>query len=398
MKLMKRFTAVLCSAMLLIGLMPTVAWADGAQTIVVPDGAGVSNPAAEIRIVDPAADSNFYLYSYDGTDGDKLVFPQDYPYYDTTHTVTVELIGENPDQVCDDKIAFFSGNECCVVTASQDTTGGNIRTCTVKRGGYAGPAPYTVVASSGARAAFLVNSAVIPSKVTLNYEKLSIPVGEVRKLTASAAGTWSSSDDSVATVSAAGVVTGVSDGVADITLAYQGFGQTLTGTCKVTVGSGVVIPDPVNSGDKNQNGSTVSPSTDNPVVKDQTAAVAKIVKGGVYTAGSGVSGAQYKVTSISKRTVAYAKCISTKNRATVPSTVKLADGKTYTVVKIASGSFQSAKNVKTVTVQAKKLTKKNVKNCFKGSKVTKVKTVKYNSYKKYFVKSNCGKKVKIAKI
>ena len=57
--------------------------------------------------------------------------------------------------------------------------------------------------------------------------------------------------------------------------------------------------------------------------------------------------------------------------------------------------MKKSKKTRTVKIKTKKLTKKSVKNCFKGSKVKTVKVPKKyaKKYKKIFTKKNCGKKV-----
>ena len=54
--------------------------------------------------------------------------------------------------------------------------------------------------------------------------------------------TWTSSDDSIATVSDSGLVTGVASGSATITASVQN--NTYSATCAVTVTETEVTPDP----------------------------------------------------------------------------------------------------------------------------------------------------------
>ena len=68
--------------------------------------------------------------------------------------------------------------------------------------------------------------------------------------------------------------------------------------------------------------------------------------------------------------------------------------------KIGAQSFYADSKLKTLTIkQTKKLTKSGVKNSLKGSsvKTVKVKKSKIRKYKKYFKKSNSGRKVKVKK-
>ena len=112
-----------------------------------------------------------------------------------------------------------------------------------------------------------------------------------------------------------------------------------------------------------------------------------------------VSGSTYKV--LSTGTVALTKAKNVKT-VTVPATVKIG-GKTFKVTKIAAGAFKGSKATKLV-VKTKKLTKKSVKGCLKGSKIKTVKVSlgkksvnkKYvKKYKKIFTKKNAGRKVSV---
>lgn len=149
-----------------------------------------------------------------------------------------------------------------------------------------------------------------------------------------------------------------------------------------------------------------------------------IAKG--YTAT--VSGAKYQVTSAGKRTVTYVKAPKGKKTVKVPATVKLKDGKTYKVTKIAVKAFSSNKTITkvvvgknvakiaksafyktpklhTVQVASKHLKKAaTVKASFKGSqlkktlKVTTAKGVAKKYVKKSFTKKNLAapKNVRVA--
>ena len=67
---------------------------------------------------------------------------------------------------------------------------------------------------------------------------------------------------------------------------------------------------------------------------------------------------------------------------------------------IGAYAFKSCPKLKTIYIQkTTKLTKKTVKNSLKSSsiKTVKVKSSKVSSYKKYFTKSNCGRKVTVKK-
>lgn len=163
------------------------------------------------------------------------------------------------------------------------------------------------------------------------------------------------------------------------------------------------------------NAAPVTPGTKTDVNKTNAKkATAKVSKG--YTAK--VAGAKYTVTSASKKTVTYVKAPTGKKTVKVPATVKLADGKTYKVTKIAAKAFKSNKTVTkvvvgknvtkiaksafyhtpklhTVQVASKHLKKAaTVKASFKGSKlksmlkVTTAKGVAKKYVKKSFTKKN----------
>lgn len=166
-----------------------------------------------------------------------------------------------------------------------------------------------------------------------------------------------------------------------------------------------------------------APST-TPVTPATKKQAVKITKG--YTAT--VSGAKYQVTSASKKTVTYVKAPKGKKTVKVPATVKLKDGKTYKVTKIAAKAFKSNKTITkvvvgknvakiaksafyktpklhTVQVASKHLKKAStVKSSFKGSKlgkslkVTTAKGVAKKYVKKSFTKKNLAapKNVRVA--
>ena len=136
-------------------------------------------------------------------------------------------------------------------------------------------------------------------------------------------------------------------------------------------------------------------------------------------AGKGASKAEYK--KISKDSVRYEmSMISTKARnAVVPETVRIG-GKTYKVTsvapnafdgvsnlkdvtlgkhvkKIGAKAFNHCKNLKTLTIKSKGLTKKNVMGSLKGSSVNMVRVPdgKEDSYKNIFKMKNSGRKTKV---
>ena len=145
-----------------------------------------------------------------------------------------------------------------------------------------------------------------------------------------------------------------------------------------------------------------------------------IKQGTSVTAGSGATKAVYLVKNTAKRTVVYKKAKLAKGakKATVPTTVKLANGKSYKVVSIAknafkgtkvtqvtvgknvaqmaTGAFNGAKKLTKLVVKTAKLKKKTIKGCFKGSKVKTVKApkAKKSAYKKIFTKKVTKTKAK----
>ncbi len=102
----------------------------------------------------------------------------------------------------------------------------------------------TATASDGSTASYelTVNLSWYPSSIALNCSTKEITVGDTATLTATTTPsevlyptvTWASSDESVATVSSSGVVTGVSEGTATITATTK---NSKTATCTVTVNS-----------------------------------------------------------------------------------------------------------------------------------------------------------------
>ena len=126
-------------------------------------------------------------------------------------------------------------------------------------------------------------------------------------------------------------------------------------------------------------------------------------KGIKFTSGS----AKYKITKAATATASgsvkvYAPAKKSTKGVSIPASVTYSTSKytkaKYNVTGIYSKAFAKSKAT-TVKVKSTKLTKAGVKNCFKGSKVKTVKVpkAKYKTYKKYFTKSNCGKKVTVKK-
>ena len=102
--------------------------------------------------------------------------------------------------------------------------------------------------------------------------------------------------------------------------------------------------------------------------------ITKFKKGDIVAVGKNAKKAYYVIKSTSKQTVYYYKCNVTGSRkeAKIPKTVKLPDGKTYTVTGIRKKSFKNTKKVKKVIVYSPLITKAMMKKAIKGSKVKKV--------------------------
>ena len=146
----------------------------------------------------------------------------------------------------------------------------------------------------------------------------------------------------------------------------------------------------------NQGGQTASEQQS----QQAASAAAGIQIGQSVAAGTAAEAGTYIATGNS--TVTYQKPAKGKKAVSIPQTLVI-NGKTYTVTGIARGAFKNTKT-KTVTIKSTKLSKKSVKNCFKGSKVKTVKVKVGNKklnkkyvkkYKKFFTKKNCGKKVTV---
>ena len=130
------------------------------------------------------------------------------------------------------------------------------------------------------------------------------------------------------------------------------------------------------------------------------------------------------IIDVTKKEATYTKTDSKAAKITVPATVTIS-GTVYKVTQIADNAFaknkkvtqivigknvkvigknafKGAKKLTTLIITSDKLTKKGLRNSLKGSSV---KTIKlkgkakkmYKKYCQYFVKSNCGRRVKIKK-
>ena len=137
-----------------------------------------------------------------------------------------------PDNATNKTISWSSSNET-VATVSAD---GLVTAVSV------GTANITVTTEDGGHTDICTVTVVQPvTGVSLNKTTTTINVGNTEQLTASVAPdnatnktvSWSSSNNAVATVSSAGLVTAVSSGTANITVTTQDGGKTAT--CAVTV-------------------------------------------------------------------------------------------------------------------------------------------------------------------
>ncbi|HAM15987.1 MAG TPA: hypothetical protein DCP91_09070 [Eggerthellaceae bacterium] len=173
------------------------------------------------------------------------------------------------------------------------------------------------------------------------------------------------------------------------------------------------------SSDSPDSADAASPSDGQP-----SAQMPKIVKGKTYRQASQA----YKVVQVATEraagVVTFVRARNAKN-IVVPDAVKLSDGKPYAVKRVAAKAFTSSKirrvtlgkNVQALAKQAfgkskaqvvvlktKKLARKSVKGCFKGSSVRTVKvavgSTKANKryaakYQKVFTKKTCGRSVTV---
>jgi len=124
----------------------------------------------------------------------------------------------------------------------------------------------------------------------------------------------------------------------------------------------------------------------------------KISVGEKITIGNEQTKAAYKVDT--KKTVVYTKTKAKKSAKTItiPASVKI-NGKKYNVTGIRKSAFSGYKKLKTITIKAKNLTKKDIKGCFEGTSIEVVKVPKalYKKYKKIFTKAitKSRKKLKV---
>ncbi|MEE1227930.1 MAG: leucine-rich repeat protein, partial [Lachnospiraceae bacterium] len=214
--------------------------------------------------------------------------------------------------------------------------------------------------------------------------------------------TWTSSDESVATVDEYGEVTAVKAGTATIT-AKANDGSNVSATCVVTVKDKAVTPE--------------QPSTTTTTVTPPTTAVVDPAPVGTPATIGKIS---YVVTG--PNSVKLVKNLNKKaKKVTVPATVNV-NGKVLPVTEIGNNAFKNnkkltsvvigpnvtkigknvfkgCKSLKKITVKTKKLNSTSIKNLaksvkFRGAKLTvKVPKAKKKAYKKIFKKS--AKKVKI---
>lgn len=156
-----------------------------------------------------------------------------------TETLTATVAPANAT----DKSVTWSTSDATVATVSEG----------VVTGVKAGTATITVKTTDGAKTAtcavtVTALAVVKVTGVTLNKTATSIAVGKTETLIATVAPadatdksvTWNTSDAAVATVSAAGVVTGVKAGTATITVTTTDGMKTATCTITVTSGGGSV--------------------------------------------------------------------------------------------------------------------------------------------------------------
>lgn len=184
---------------------------------------------------------------------------------------------------------------------------------------------------------------------------------------------YTSSDESVAEVDANGVVTGVKEGTAEITVTALDSGMSETVKVVVKATTGAETP--------------VGPSTsvDVPTSPAPTTGSADVLKKGT-TVDAGTN--SYVITDETARTVAYAGTSKKKAaKVSVPETVTI-NNKVYKVTSISNKAFKNNKKLKTVVIG------KNVtsigKKAFYGCKNLKKITVKSKNLKKVGAKALKG--------
>lgn len=218
---------------------------------------------------------------------------------------------------------------------------------------------------------------------------------------------YTSSDESVAEVDANGVVTGVKEGTAEITVTAldSGMSETVKVVVKATTGAETPVEP--------------STSVDVPTSPAPTTGSADVLKKGT-TVDAGTN--SYVITDETARTVAYAGTSKKKAaKVSVPETVTI-NNTVYKVTSISNKAFKNnkklkivvigknvtsigkkafygCKNLKKITVKSKNLKKVGAK-ALKGinKKATiKVLAKKYKAYKKLFKGKGQVKTVKIVK-
>ena len=154
----------------------------------------------------------------------------------TVNSAPVQLtVTASPDNATNTSVAWTSTNEAVATVDNQGLV-------TLKA---VGEAVITATANDGSGVTATCKVTVTPvlvGKITLTAESLSLRPGETSQLVATAepanaankAVTWTSSNTSVATVSADGVVTAVAGGTAVITVKAAD-GSEISVTCSVTV-------------------------------------------------------------------------------------------------------------------------------------------------------------------
>ncbi len=224
---------------------------------------------------------------------------------------------------------------------------------------------------SGVRAQCTITVITKATSVTLNSSSKTLDLDDTYQLTATVspaatsnkAVTWSTSNNTVATVSSTGKITAKKAGSCTITVTTAD-GTKLTATCKITV--------------KNQK---------------------LLAKGKKYTDKN--SKLVYQVTKSSKtkgEVTIYG--VSSKNitKATIPATIKI-QGYTYKVTAISKNAFKGCSKLKTITVKSNNITSVG-KDAFKGihkNATIKVNKSKLSAYTKLFKNKGQAATVKIKK-
>lgn len=225
-----------------------------------------------------------------------------------------------------DFITWLSASESIASIDGNST--GNSNTITAHAAGTA------VITASNGTDTETFQVTVTETQITLDKQSASVYIGQTVTIGASAAVTWTSSDNSIATVDGNGVVTGVKSGTAAITASANG----VTASCMVTVlQSGTTISTAslsIKVGESSTLTATVNGADKNVTWTSSDASVATVDAGGKVT---GVKAGNATIT-------ATANGISATCNVTVSATQPSAANNTTTALKDNEGRQVYIKN------------------------------------------------------